>query len=158
MNMQTAKSKQGFSLGIAMVYIAIITSIIASVTNLILTEYRATRNSAAYIQALYAAEAGIDLALCEFNLEAQGQTAWAGWTKDGTSYSLGSSSAGLDKGSTFMPEFNVAADISSMKITAAGRATLTAKPLTVSRNLAVTLKRNGQKFVIQTWEEPWPGK
>jgi Tfp pilus assembly protein PilX len=153
MNVETVRSKDGFTLGMAMVYVAIITAVIASVTSLVLAEYRATKNSAAYVQALYAAEAGIDLALYELNQEAQGATAWTGWIKSGTSYRLESTQDGLHEGSTFNPELSVVADTSSLRIMASGHATSSARSATVSRDVVVKLVRHGQTYAIQNWEE-----
>lgn len=138
----------------AMLYVAIITAVIASVTSLILAEHRATRSSAAHIQALYVAEAGIDLALHELNQESQGVPAWTGWTRNGTSHRLESAPDSLRQGSTFNPELSVVADPVSLKIMASGRVLSSAGSAIASRDVVVTLARRGKTYAIQNWEEP----
>lgn len=153
MNVEAVRSKQGFALATALLYVAIITTAFASVTSLILTEYRITRNSTARTQALYAAEAGIDLALHEFNQEAQGTVAWAGWAGRGTSHRLDAVPELLRQECTFNPELSVVADSTSLSITAIGRVTASAGSPAVSRHVVVTLKRDGWVYGIQRWEE-----
>ena len=152
MNTEIVRSKQGFSLAAAFLYVATITVVFASVTSLVLTEYRITKDSTARTQALYAAEAGINLALHAFNKKAQ-ETAWNGWTQDGTTYHLDSAPPILAQESTLKPELSVTAEPTSLTITATGRAFSAARSTTISRCSVVTLKREHKTHVIQSWDE-----
>ena len=153
MNAQAVRSKQGFTLAAALLYVAVITAALASLTSLLLTEYRITKNAISLTQALYTAEAGIDLALHEFNREAQGAAAWAGWARSGASYRLDSAPEILRQESTLKPELSVVADTAALTVTATGRVAGSAGSPAVSRTVAVKLKRVGPTHAVQTWEE-----
>lgn len=153
MNADAVKSRRGFSLAAALLYVAIITVAIASVTGLLLTEYRITRDATARTQALYAAEAGIELALAEFDKAAREVPAWSGWTSNATTFCLESAPAVLARESTHRPELRVTADTASLQITANGRALSPGRSVIVSRVVVATLRRDGKAYAIQSWQE-----
>lgn len=153
MRTDIVKGKRGMSLAVALLYVAIITAAFASIINLVLSEYRATRSATAWVQALYTAEAGIDLALCELNREATGAPAWKGWTRTNTTCRLDSIPDILMQECTFQPELGVTVDTAALRISASGSVSPSTGTPSVSRNVTVTLTRQGQRYSIDTWEE-----
>ena len=151
MKAKTTTRKQGFALAAAMAYIAIMTVLVTSVASLILNEYRFAASSEARLQALYAAEAGIELALREFNREARGSGAWTGWTRDGVVRRLGTAPDILRNESTLSPEMRVAADTTALTITTRGRAFASKLSPAASRTVVVTTRRQGGTYVISSW-------
>jgi Tfp pilus assembly protein PilX len=153
MNAKAAQNKQGFALATAMLYIAIITAILASVISLILSEYRITKYSTARLQAFYIAEAGIDLALHEFNKEAAGATAWTGWIKRGAAHYLETTPDVLRQESATVSKLSVVADPSALTIVACGSVPSPAGSMVATRTITASLRCVGHAYAIQNWQE-----
>ena len=113
----------GYALVVAIVLTAIIASAVGASLRYVGTELRLTRHSTARVQAIHAAEAGLELALDAFDSVLQGGAGWSGWTAVGNSYERAITNLLPEEASALSCEFFVTANTNTLMVTATGTVT-----------------------------------
>lgn len=141
----------GFAVAMTLLYIVVLTAMIASVVNLLLTEQRLARHAQAHVQALYSAEAGVAFALAELNHLSRGGEPGEGWAREGARLRYNGIPAVLNRAEVGGPELSIVADREGKSITARARV----KWISGIVERAVTVKcvdRDG-RLVAAEWRE-----
>jgi Tfp pilus assembly protein PilX len=113
-------SRSGYALVISMVLSAVIAGVVVSSLAYVGTEMRLTRSSAARVQAIHAAEAGVELALDAFNSALTDPRAWSEWTQSDGNYELIITNLSSSAASSMGCGFYVTANTNNLTITAQG--------------------------------------
>lgn len=143
-------------MAIVIVYIAVFSGMVVSLSSLILHEYRFTKRAAARLQALYGAESGIDLALCEMNKTIAGKKAWNGWSQSNGFYRLSATPGALRAASAPAPELEVEVDIAGLTIKSSATIRLPLFKDAITRTVVVSLARRDRTYSISQWKPPTP--
>jgi hypothetical protein len=135
-------AKGGYALVVAIVMTAIIASAVGASLRYVSTELRLTRHSTARVQAIHAAEAGIELALDAFASALEGGAGWDGWTTVGNTQQQTVTNLLPAEVSAFGCEFFVSANTNTLVITATGIVSSASLSEDIVRSVQIELDRD----------------
>ncbi len=134
-------SRNGSVLVTALIMIAVAVISAASAARYCLHEWGLSTHSAARLQALHTAEAGVENAMYEFHRQLNTGNGWAGWTAVSSGvYTVTLDLDGMPSTPSSPSGFEVTADINTLTVTASGRVPLSRFRAPAQRTVQVILE------------------
>ncbi len=148
MNMRLTKDNRGGSVVVtALIMIAVAMIGAASAARFCLHELGLSSHSSARVQALHTAEAGIEVAIHEFNRELGGGSSWSGWTAvSSEEFSVSRALDRMPVAPSTPSSFAVTAETDTLTITSVGQIWLSRFEDPVERTVRVTLETDEVPF------------
>ncbi|MBT3193412.1 MAG: hypothetical protein HN341_12745, partial [Verrucomicrobia bacterium] len=118
---RTTHGREGYALVTAMLLTVIVAGVVAASLRYTGTEMRLTRDSSVRIQAIHAAEAGVELALAAFDSSLTDANSWSDWTAAGAgTFTLSSESLAEAPLAAGNADFFVTANTNTLVVTSTG--------------------------------------